>query len=102
MDLVNDNQLNEINVRALARLPRDDVPLLRCRYNDLCLFDLSLCQVNVARQLLDCDPVIFQSLLETTNHLRDQSLHRCDVNDFKALSVESSILPAFLAQNLED
>ena len=37
MHLVDDEQACKVGVGAVTCLPRDDVPLFRCGYNDLCL-----------------------------------------------------------------
>lgn len=57
MYLVDDQQLYELNVSALARLARNDVPLLRRRHYDLGVIDLLFGQMSVTGKLFYLDAI---------------------------------------------
>ena len=47
MDLIDDDQLDLLNKQSLSCFSGDNVPFLWCRNDDLCLFDLTLAQMNI-------------------------------------------------------
>mmetsp|Transcript_113777 Transcript_113777/g.326944 ORF Transcript_113777/g.326944 Transcript_113777/m.326944 type:complete len:647 (+) Transcript_113777:4106-6046(+) len=103
MDLVDDDEPDQLRISALvARLARNDVPLLRRRHDDLGLVNLRLGKVYIAAQLADHDAVALQALLEALDDLLHKRLHRGHVDDLEARQVERTVLQAELRHHVED
>lgn len=47
MDLIDDHQPDKVGVGAIITLAGDDIPLLRCCHDYLCLLNLLLSQVDI-------------------------------------------------------
>jgi hypothetical protein len=92
VDLVDDHEPHELRVRALARLSRHDVPLLRRRHQQLRLRDLGLAQLRVAGELGDGDAVRRQPRAKVAHHLLHQRLHRRNVHDLEFVQSERHLL----------
>mmetsp|Transcript_57678 Transcript_57678/g.103595 ORF Transcript_57678/g.103595 Transcript_57678/m.103595 type:complete len:297 (+) Transcript_57678:4096-4986(+) len=90
VDLIHDDQSDKLRVSTLVpSLAGDDVPLLRRRNDDLCLVDLSLCEVDISTQLADGDSVgLLQALAETCHDFLHQGLHRGHVDNLEARQIK--------------
>mmetsp|Transcript_19004 Transcript_19004/g.42319 ORF Transcript_19004/g.42319 Transcript_19004/m.42319 type:complete len:219 (-) Transcript_19004:582-1238(-) len=98
VDLIDDHQTHQLRVRALPRLARDDVPLLRRGDDHLRLLDLLPGEVLVSGELLHHHTEGRQLLAEGEHALLHQRLHGSHVHDLEAIQVEGAILPAALRQ----
>ena len=87
MYLINYDELDEIDVRPLAALPCDDVPLLRRCDDDVGFFDLLLGEMNISCQFSNFDAETFKPALEIADNLGDQSFHGSDVDDLELMKI---------------
>jgi len=102
VNLVNNYQLYKLQVCSITAFPGNDVPFLRCRYYNLGFLYLTLGKMYIASKLSHRDAKVCQPLLEVADNLRDQGLHRGDIDYLEVLDVKFSICPALLPQNLHN
>lgn len=102
MHLINDNELDKFEVRSISTLSGNDVPLLRGSYYDLGLIDLSLGEVDISSQFFHSYAKAIKALLEITNNLSNQGLHRGNIDYLKVLNVKSTIVLSLHVEHLEN
>mmetsp|Transcript_51147 Transcript_51147/g.84810 ORF Transcript_51147/g.84810 Transcript_51147/m.84810 type:complete len:257 (+) Transcript_51147:474-1244(+) len=88
VDFVNNHELDELRVGAIAALSGNDVPFLGSGDNHLCIRNLLLGQLLVACELLDGDSVLFEPLSEVEHHFLHEGFHGSHIDDLEGIEVD--------------
>ena len=102
VNFIDNKQLYKFHVGTFTWFTSDDIPLLRCSHDDLCVIDLLSSQVGVTSELPDFDTVAIESSLEITNDFRDKSFHRSDVDNFECFCVDGVVWSPAWVKALQD